>query len=72
MFLLDRDMYLCVSERHLSVAYVGDAKLEDAEVMKICAKQLSYQLVASDPKLFLYTDVNWQACFTQPTNFAHV
>ena len=58
---------LCVYERHLSVAYVGDANLEDAEVTKIC--EASYQLVDLRPETLL-TDANWQVCLTQPTNRA--
>ena len=40
-----------VSERHLSVAYVGDAKPEDAEVTKIY--KASYQLVNVRPEALL-------------------
>ena len=50
---------LCVSERHFSVVYVEDVKLEDAEVTKIC--KASYQLVDLRTKALL-TDNNWQAC----------
>ena len=53
-----------VFERHLSVAYVEDAKPEGAEVTKV--REVSYQLVDLRPKAVL-TVANWQAGSTQAT-----
>ena len=54
-----RRVRVYIFERHLSVAYVGDAKPEGAEWTKI--REASYQLVDVRPKVLL-TNTNWQAC----------